>query len=302
MLNLENFKYFDTESLEELDITLDQNCTYEEPNNNFCPLENDILLYNQFSKYALPLIINEDKERDIFPIQPINTSDIKNQDSTLEKTTKKTKTFQVYCGKKLVGRKKLTPDNNNGSKDIYDYNDNEVHSKLKPDNIMRKIKANLFENLIKLLNQSLRNKQHLFCKLDKTLNEDLKKDHNIELMNRTIFDIIFNTKISDKYKNKKNSNQNLIIKILEENKEYKAINILSLKFIDFINCIRNNKYYLEDFLEKIKIKEYKVKQDKNTNKEIYMQKVEELFFKYEKWFFNKNSRNCKKGQTNNNII
>ena len=100
--------------------------------------------------------------------------------------------------------------------------------------------------------------------------------------------------INNKYKNKKDSNKILINTIIEQNRENKVLNLFSLKFIDFINDIKNDEDNLEDFLEKIKFKENRVKQHENMNRDKYMQKLKELFLKYENWFNNKKGRSGKK--------
>ena len=73
--------------------------------------------------------------------------------------------------------------------------------------------------------------------MDSCLNEKLKKDFNIDLMERTIMDILLNFPLNNKYKKDIDSNKKLINKILEENREIQVINILNMKYIDIINTI-----------------------------------------------------------------
>ena len=122
------------------------------------------------------------------------------------------------------------------------------HNKNNEDNIMRKIKTHLFEYIVNQLNLSLSDKRKKFYKIDKSLSENLKKDFNMELMEKRIFDIFMNTKISKKYKriSDKFYNAKLINTILAENIEKETIKLLSMKIIDMINFIKENQ--LEEFL------------------------------------------------------
>jgi hypothetical protein len=137
------------------------------------------------------------------------------------------------------------------------YDDEPEHDKFKPDNIIQKIKTFYFKYVLELLNNSLKDNHYKFYPLDKTLNVNLKKDFNEDLMNRTIYDIFMNSELNERHKNGDYSNKNLINKILEENCEIKTIKILKLKYIDVLNYIRQNDR--KNFLEKIRAKEQKNK-------------------------------------------
>ena len=216
-------------------------------------------------------------------------------DNSNGRTTTRMPKFEVINTKKLLGRKSSNNDNDNINN--YINNGKAPHTKYREDNIMRKIKARLFEELIEKLNESLIIKKVVFCYLNKQLSEYLKRDYNVELMQRTIADIVSNTPLNNKYKkkNKIDSNKILVKRILEENKETKTINILNSKFIDFINDIRYNNDNLENILEKIKNKEENMKQNKkymNINK--YITKLKEILIKYDVWFLEKTGKNKQK--------
>ena len=278
----------------------------EEFNNNSLEYEPSIISYftdgNQiFSEekiydenrefFNLGNKFTEDTHEDIFSNLLTKSKDIKNKDIPFENTTTlQTPKFEILPTKKLRGRKRLNPDTNEQTY-INNNHDIQLHSKFSDDNIMKKIKARISEYLIEKLNESLRNKSYQFLKFDTELSEYLKQDFNLKLLERTISDIVLNTKIRKKYKNKKECNKILLDKIIKENREIKTINLLNLKFIDFINYIRYNNDNLEDFLEKIKTKE---KNNKDLDLDKYMQKLEKLFFNYEIWFKNKSGRNSKK--------
>ena len=130
------------------------------------------------------------------------------------------------------------------------------------------------------------------------MKERLKRDENLELLNKKISDILSNTKMNKISEKRRKSNKKLIKKIYNENIEVEVINILSMTFQDFLNDIRDN--YLEDFLDLIKEKEIRIQNKiKNKSKEYfdaesYMNLFKKLLFKYENWFKEKKGRNTKK--------
>ena len=165
------------------------------------------------------------------------------------------------------------------------------HNKDSQDNMMRKIKTNVMDWIVNLLNDSLKDKSVIIYKIDKSINEYLKRDFNIELMDRTIKDIFSNTKISAKYKKNTDefANYSKIKKILEENEETKTIYYLNKRYIDMIDIIRNN--HLEQFLKNIKSKENR---SDNININDYMNSIRGLLLNYEDWFNTKKGRNRQK--------
>ena len=70
------------------------------------------------------------------------------------------------------------------------YEEDPEHDKFKPDNIMRKIKTFIFKYILEILNNSLKISSSRFYPLNTELNENLKKDFNEKLLDRTIYDII----------------------------------------------------------------------------------------------------------------
>ena len=161
------------------------------------------------------------------------------------------------------------------------------HNKNNEDNIMRKIKTHLFEYIVNQLNLSLSDERKKFYKIDKSLSENLKKDFNMELMEKRIFDIFMNTKISKKYKriSDKFYNAKLINTILAENIEKETIKLLSMKIIDMINFIIENQ--LEEFLSIIENKEKGIDE---SNSEEYMSLLRKVLINYENWFSIKRGR------------
>ena len=172
------------------------------------------------------------------------------------------------------------------------YYESAKHTKDNEDNIMRKIKTFVFQYILRLLNDSLIDKNKEFYPLETELNENLKKDLNVQLLNRTILDIYENSKLNDRHKFRGAANKILIKKILEENVEIKTIKILSMTYKDILDQIRQKDSSF--FLEEIRKKESRKK--KNTPKIInsYLKKLEDLLFNYENWFGSKLGRNSEK--------
>ena len=165
------------------------------------------------------------------------------------------------------------------------------HTKFKDDNMMRKIKCHFFNHINYILNDSLKNKSLCFLKLDNFINENLKRDYNVELMHRTIKDIYMISKISNKYKKKNNeNNKKLVEKIYLENIESDTIKIL-------------NKTYYELFTELIKDKldefcgEILKKEEKNglphEQTITFSDKMKNLCINYKEWFETKIGRGGK---------
>jgi hypothetical protein len=166
------------------------------------------------------------------------------------------------------------------------YSEEADHNKFKEDNIIRKIKTYTFKYILNALNNSLEKTRNRFYPLDKDLNENIKKDFNMELLDRTIKDIYDNSGLNKRFKNPKFSNKFLIKKIFDEKVEIRTINILNMKYIDILNYIREND--MDNFLETIKEKEKK-KQEKNID--LYMEELKNILIVYEKWFDGKCGRN-----------
>jgi len=172
-----------------------------------------------------------------------------------------------------------------------------AHNKSSEDNKIRKLKRYLLDFVLLILNHSIKCKSVEFRPLDKKMKERLKRDENLELLNKTIADIFSNTKMNKVSEKKGKSNKDLIEKIYEENIETETIKILDMTFQEILNEIRDK--YLDDFLRGIKEKEIKVesKNKKNNNYqkdfdiEKYLDEIKDLLFRFEEWFKEKNGRN-----------
>ena len=240
---------------------------YTQSQNPNKPIENIISIDNRKTKVTTKTNLvtkkQEEKKEIIIP--------------NLIQEEKKAKSQDLL--KKKKGRK--------NKEDNLKSDDDTAHTKKKEDNIMRKIKTHLIEFIVKLLNDSLKDKTKKFYKIDKSISENLKRDFNLALLQRTLEDIFLNTDINGRYKNY--SNEALIKKIKEENIEEKTIELLSLKFIEVIYKIQDE--YLEEYLESIKNKEIKEINIENSSVNEYMESLKKIFFGYEAWFKNKKGRN-----------
>ena len=166
------------------------------------------------------------------------------------------------------------------------YENEANHNKNSDDNIIIKLKTAIFKYILNLLNQSLEFTKYKFYPLNVKLSTCLKKEFNMELLERTIYDIYNTEDLNKIYINDNDSNKNLIKKIFEENVEKKAINILKMKYKDVLNHIREKD--LENFLKKIENK------NKEKSDDSFMDNVRHLLLTYEDWFRIKNGRNTKK--------
>ena len=166
------------------------------------------------------------------------------------------------------------------------------HNKHSEDNMMRKIKAFFFKYVNEQLNTKLKNKNMEFLKLDSEINEKLKKDYNINLMNTKIKNIYLNSPISSKYRTQKtknyDSNIRIIEKIYRDFEEIDVINALELTYLDLFEEFRTN--YLDQFLKHIRDEEEKKKESEKDIIE-YLEKIKNLCLNYEEWYKNKKGRN-----------
>ena len=172
-----------------------------------------------------------------------------------------------------------------------DVTDKGNHTKFTDDNMMRKIKCHFFNYINTKLNNSLIDKTTSFLKLDNLINENLKKDYNMELMNKTIKDIYKNSKISNKYKIKKEgTNKELVEKIYNENKEIDTIKILDSTYIElFTELMQNN---IDNFCNEIISKEEKNGLPREQCSD-FLDKMKILCNNYKDWFEKKRGRERK---------
>jgi len=209
----------------------------------------------------------------------INTNTNTNANNKNKSTTK---------GKKRPGR---IPKNEQGP---------DIHSKECEDNIIKKIKTHCMIYLEKQLNKSLKYSLNFsfkkFYKLNTDINEILRKDYNIKLMNMTIKEIYEENSPCKKYDQSVNKkNYDLIREIYDKNEEKETIELLNTKFIDFLNELETKEFIIKEIERKERLK----KKD-NHNNISYMSKVRNLLENFQEWFTKKLDRNYKSKQNENN--
>ena len=168
------------------------------------------------------------------------------------------------------------------------------HSKFKEDNQMRKIKSYFLKYIPDYVNSSLSFVHKRFLKIDKKVNQELKKDFNVELMDKKLKDIFIVFPICGRYseaKNGENHNAELIKEIYENNEETEAIEKLEQTYIQVLDCFRKNN--LEKFRDDILNKEIK-NGEKESRAKMYVNQLVKLLFNYESWFTDKSARGPKK--------
>lgn len=277
-------KYFYSNIIEE--ASLNDNQSYYYDNMGLCfnynQTKDPLQLENCFNEKYNQIILST------APTQPLIIKQLNqpnNNNNDVNKLNNINESKEENKKTKLLGRKRRN-------------DDREVkHTKSKDDNKVIKIKTYLMNFVNDLLNNSLsfKNKNKKFLKLDKKVNETLKKDYNMALMEMTIKEIYLNNKINGRYDgNKKNNNINqiLINEIYEKNKEKETIKILNSKYIDLLILLRSK--YVDKFYYDILKKE--TKSFKNEEEAVkYVDKLKDLLFHYEEWFRKKYGR----GKRNN---
>ena len=173
------------------------------------------------------------------------------------------------------GRYKKGEDNN-GAK----------HNKFKKDNIMRKIKASLFNYHLKLLNEKLKNQNQKFKILPAKLKENVNKNINLMLLDKKLCDIYKKPPLDDNRFANDKGNSKLIDKIYKDNNLPEVIELLNMSFKEFLDYIRKNEK--DNYLDTIREKEKKNQNTKDLDN--YIKEVEDLLDHYEEWFEQKREK------------
>jgi len=190
------------------------------------------------------------------------------------------------------------------------------HDKYSEDNIIRKIKINIFNYARDIINQNFVGKLKLL-KLDHDSIKDLKKSENIKLFNKEVLlkDIFSKYQISNKYKKEKykNYNKNIIEQIDKGKiKEKKVKKILDLKFEDLLEIFRGKlnedqsdfngikdeleKENVDIFIDRFEGYERFINNLKKVEREdqIYTSKINDLTKGFKEWFEKKEGRDSLK--------
>ena len=164
------------------------------------------------------------------------------------------------------------------------------HTKDRDDNQMRKVKTYIMNFILDYLNKSIVYNRKQFLKINKNVNECLRKDFNMSLMQMTIKDIFVQNKINETYndfKKERNLNQDLIKEIFEKNEDIETIKILNMKYIDLVIIYRTE--FLNQFISDLTKKEIRA-EGKKEKVESYVEQLKYLLLNYEDWFEQKKGK------------
>ena len=210
-------------------------------------------------------------------------------------STKETKKNEIFKFEKVKREKnnniKKTKRGRKRKNDISERN----HNKNSEDNIIRKIKVNMFKYAIKIINENLEKNKIKYLVYDETSN--LKRDDNIKMFNQTLKEIFWDTKFNKKYKEDRNYNRNLIDKVYKGViKQERVKKILDLTFLDLLEICKGNEEKINQLKQK-KIRGYKpfieflfTEKKKKEVSSDYIEKVNNMINNYERWFENKKGR------------
>ena len=171
-----------------------------------------------------------------------------------------------------------------------------VHSKYKPDNQMRKIKSYYIKYITENVNASLSPEHKKFLKITPDVNEDLNTNYNLDLMKKLIKEIYVENPINKRYSKEEinqDYNKDLVEEIYNKNEETKAIRILNMTYIEYLDFMRKND--LNKFKNELLQKEIKYGESKQEAIR-YVNELVMLLMDYEGWFKRKTPRTSRKGK------
>ena len=197
---------------------------------------------------------------------------------------------------------------NMGRKNLKDKSERK-HDKFSPDNIIKKIKAKMFEFLIIFVNNLITNNIKL-KDLNYSIIDRLKKETDLEILGTPIKDLLSND-ISPKYSQYAHDfNKKLIDSLLEKEKNNEALMfIFDITFRDWVELytMKKNVKDWQNLTEEScrKIEEHlnnmneleKVLKDNNNNSDYFSNFIFYLF-NYERWFSIRRNRKRNKKQLN----
>lgn len=230
------------------------------------------------------IVINEKKD--------FKCNELKDNNNNIsDNENKPTKITSKILTKKRQRNDGENPNKKQGRKK-FDDDEKGQHDKFSEDNMIRKIKSNFIKYSHERINSNISDKDLQLLRLDSELNETLKKDYNLQLMDKTFKNLYENTPISSKYKKKDdNINKYLIHKLYNEERftQTNAISDLDKTYKELYNDYINN--HLDELLNKIKNELEKVGKESKESIAEYIEKFKHLCLTYEDWFKNKKGRN-----------
>ena len=296
-------------------------------------------IYNEPLLYSFDNILNifkmeENKTKFNDIINKFNEEKAKEQLQLLEKKRKRTFYDDEYnyiyelMDKTKQSEYEIMQDepNNNNNKRGRKTNKTKnvsIHDKMVPDNIIKKIKAKIFEYPIVFLNNILNNnkEEDKLFKLDYKFINKLNREQDLKYLDMSLKEL-FSKEISPKYikeKRQEDSNKIYISKILNNQKDNTILFVFNMTFRDWLDLFTLKKsihdiitkydYLAKDIdCERIQKSLYGVdnllKKIMNENDKEYLTMYIFFLYNYERWFYNKKGRISKpktKNKQNNPI-
>ena len=296
-------------------------------------------IYNEPLLYSFDNILNifkmeENKTKFNDIINKFNEEKAKEQLQLLEKKRKRTFYDDEYnyiyelMDKTKQSEYEIMQDepNNNNNKRGRKTNKTKnvsIHDKMVPDNIIKKIKAKIFEYPIVFLNNILNNnkEEDKLFKLDYKFINKLNREQDLKYLDMSLKEL-YSKEISPKYikeKRQEDSNKIYISKILNNQKDNTILFVFNMTFRDWLDLFTLKKsihdiitkydYLAKDIdCERIQKSLYGVdnllKKIMNENDKEYLTMYIFFLYNYERWFYNKKGRISKpktKNKQNNPI-
>ena len=233
----------------------------------------------QLSEIIQPILHqnNEPTNKQVF-----NQLNIVQKETSNTSLTKVTPESTNSNGNKLLGRKRR------GDKG------KRVHSKYSPDNQMRKVKSYYIKYITEIVNSSLSPDHKKLFRITPKVNENLNTKYNLDLNRKKVKDIIAENPINGRYSKEgidKNYNKVIVKEIYEKKVETKAIKILNMTYIEYLDFMRKNDIdkFKHDLIKK------EIKNGETENEAIkYVDELVDLLMDYEGWFERKTPRTPRK--------
>ena len=248
-------------------------------------------------------LLKKKRKRSIYNEKSNNTNEL------IKKEKQNNKIKNVRKNKKNTNKDTININKKRGRK-TNEIKDVGVHNKMVPDNIIKKIKAKIFEYPIIFLNNIINNQktEDKLFKLDYKFINRLNREQDLKFLDMKLKEL-FSKEISPKYittKRKKDSNKKYISKILKNQKDNTILFVFNMSFRDWLDLFTSKKN-IKDIL--FKYDDYSGKdvdceriqkslygfdillyKTMNENNKEYLTMFIFLLYNYEKWFFNKKGR------------
>ena len=207
---------------------------------NIQALENNNII-KCFSEEDISKLFSEKEEfirvKDYFRIDEVD-QDIKNTMTFISKKRKRRTKYEIEIDRiQNENNEKKSTKKGRNPKDPFKESTEKQHDKSSADNIIKKVKKNLFQFLRNNINSSLsqNNEQYALAKLDYSFINQLKRETDLQYLQMTTQKLL-SKKISPKYKCSECQNEKNIEEILKKKEDNEYIHqILNLTFDEWID-------------------------------------------------------------------